>query len=128
VLEEWERLIPELRAGSFDAITANMSITKRRRQLVSFTERYCNNVVRFVARKSSGFDPVNTAGSGVGKPVAVREFRIAKRQLGPIPAHGQASHMNVATVGAMRILCQTGMRKMPTEGCHCAIDGGFGQY
>ena len=66
VLEEWERLIPELRAGSFDAIAASMSITEKRRELVSFTERYYSNVVRFVAREGSGFDPADAAGTTVG--------------------------------------------------------------
>ncbi len=66
VLEDWERLIPELRAGSFDAIAASMSITEKRRRLVSFTERYYSNVVRFVARKGSGFDPADAAGTTIG--------------------------------------------------------------
>ena len=66
VLEEWERLIPELRAGSFDAIAASMSITEERRQLVSFTERYYSNMVRFVAREGSGFDPADAAGTTIG--------------------------------------------------------------
>ena len=66
VLEEWERLIPQLRAGSFDAIAASMSITEKRRQLVSFTDRYYSNVVRFVARKGSGFDPADTADKTIG--------------------------------------------------------------
>ena len=66
VLEEWERLIPELRAGSFDTIAASMSITEERRQLVSFTDRYYSNVVRFVARKASGFDPTDAAGKAIG--------------------------------------------------------------
>ena len=66
VLEEWERLIPQLRAGSFDAIAASMSITEKRRQLVSFTERYYSNVVRFVARKGAGFDPAEAAGTTIG--------------------------------------------------------------
>ena len=61
VLEEWERLIPELRAGSFDAVAASMSITEKRRELVSFTDRYYSNMVRFVARKSSDFDPADAA-------------------------------------------------------------------
>ena len=59
-------LIPELRASSFDAIAASMSITEKRRQLVSFTDRYYSNVVRFVARKGSGFDPANPAGKTIG--------------------------------------------------------------
>ena len=66
VREEWERLIPELRAGSFDAIAASMSITEMRRKLVSFTDRYYSNVVRFVARKGSGFDPARAAGKTIG--------------------------------------------------------------
>ena len=66
VLEEWERLIPELRAGSFDAIAASMSITEKRRELVSFTDRYYSNVVRFVARKGSVFDPADAAGKTIG--------------------------------------------------------------
>ena len=66
VLEEWERLIPELRAGSFDAIAASMSITEKRRDLVSFTDRYYSNVVRFVAREGSGFDPAEPAGKTIG--------------------------------------------------------------
>ena len=66
VVEEWGRLIPELRAGSFDAIAASMSITEKRRQLVSFTDRYYSNVVRFVARKGSGFDPADAAGKTIG--------------------------------------------------------------
>ena len=63
VLEEWERLIPELRAGSFDAIAASMSITEERRELVNFSDRYYSNVVRFVAREGSGFD---AAGKTIG--------------------------------------------------------------
>ena len=66
VLEEWERLIPELRAGSFDAIAASMSITEKRRELVSFTDRYYSNVVRFVTRKGSGSDPADAAGKTIG--------------------------------------------------------------
>ena len=66
VLEEWERLIPELRVGSFDAIAASMSITEKRRELVSFTDRYYSNVVRFVARKGSSFDPDDAAGTTIG--------------------------------------------------------------
>ena len=67
VLEEWERLIPELRAGSFDAIAASMSITEKRRELVSFTGQVLQQTwSAFVARKSSGFDPADAAGTTVG--------------------------------------------------------------
>ncbi len=66
VLEDWEQLIPELRAGSFDAIAASMSITEQRRLQVSFTDRYYSNVVRFVARRGSGFDPAEAGGKIIG--------------------------------------------------------------
>ncbi len=66
VREEWEQLIPQLRAGSFDAIAASMSITAKRRKLVSFTDRYYSNAVRFVARKGAGFDPADAAGKTIG--------------------------------------------------------------
>ena len=43
-----------------------MSITEKRRQLVSFTDRYYGNVVRFVTRRDSGFDPEAPAGRTIG--------------------------------------------------------------
>ena len=66
VLHDWEGLIPALREGKFDAIAASMSITAKRRLLVSFTDRYYSNVVRFVARKGSGFDPADPTGKTIG--------------------------------------------------------------
>ena len=66
VRQDWEELIPGLRDGRFDAIVSSMSITEKRRQLVSFTDRYYSNVVRFVTRKGSGFDPEAPAGRTIG--------------------------------------------------------------
>ena len=66
VPQDWEGLIPGLRAGKFDAIVSSMSITGKRRRLVAFTERYYSSKVRFVARKGSGFDPAAPAGRTVG--------------------------------------------------------------
>jgi len=66
VRQDWEGLIPALRAGSFDTIVSSMSITEKRRRLVAFTERYYSSGVRFVARKGSGFDPEDTSGRTVG--------------------------------------------------------------
>ena len=66
VRQDWEGLIPALRAGRFDAIVSSMSITGKRRELVAFTERYYSSGVRFVARKDSGFDPEDTSGRIVG--------------------------------------------------------------
>ena len=66
VRQDWEGLIPALRAGRFDAIVSSMSITEKRRRLVAFTERYYSSGVRFVARKGLGFDPEDAAGRTVG--------------------------------------------------------------
>ncbi|WP_136661550.1 transporter substrate-binding domain-containing protein [Nitratireductor sp. XY-223] len=66
VRQDWEGLIPALRAGRFDAIVSSMSITEKRRELVAFTERYYSSGVRFVARKGSGFDADDAAGRTVG--------------------------------------------------------------
>ncbi len=66
VRQDWERLIPGLRAGKFDAIVSSMSITEKRRRLVAFTERYYSNEVRFVTRKGAGFDPAAPRGRTVG--------------------------------------------------------------
>ena len=66
VRQEWEGLIPALRAGRFDAIVSSMSITGKRRRLLAFTERYYSNVVRFVARRGSDFDPAAPAGRTIG--------------------------------------------------------------
>ena len=66
VRQDWAGLIPALLAGRFDAIVSSMSITEKRRRLVAFTDRYYSSVVRFVARKGSGFDPAAPAGRTIG--------------------------------------------------------------
>ena len=63
---EWETLIPELRAGTFDVIAASMSITEPRRELVAFTDRYYSNVARFIANKDSDFHPDRPVGTTIG--------------------------------------------------------------
>ena len=62
----WPMLIPELRAGTFDAIVASMSITEERRRVVAFTDRYYSNVSKFVTSKGSNFHPDELAGRTVG--------------------------------------------------------------
>ncbi len=66
VRKEWEKLIPALRSGEFDAIVSSMSITRKRQQLVAFTERYYSNEVRFVARKGMDFAPADLPSRTVG--------------------------------------------------------------
>ncbi len=66
VRQDWEGLIPGLRAGKFDAIVSSMSITEKRRRLVAFTDRYYSNTVRFVARQGAAFDPAAASGRMIG--------------------------------------------------------------
>ena len=66
VAQDWDGIIPALLAGKYDAIVASMSITDERRKVVSFTDKYYSNKVRFVAAKGGGFDPARLAGKTVG--------------------------------------------------------------
>ncbi len=66
VAQDWDGIIPALLAGKYDAIVASMSITDERKKVVSFTDKYYSNKVRFVAAKGGGFDPANLAGKTVG--------------------------------------------------------------
>jgi len=56
VAQDWDGIIPGLRAKKYDAIVASMSITKERQRVVEFTERYYSNVLAFVAAKGSNID------------------------------------------------------------------------
>ena len=64
-LYDWQELIPALLAHEIDAIAASVSITAQRRELVSFSDRYYSNLVRWVAARGSGFDPGDLSGSTV---------------------------------------------------------------
>ena len=55
--QDWDGIIPGLKAGKYDAIVAAMSITPERAQQVSFTDPYFSNTLVFLAKKDSNFDP-----------------------------------------------------------------------
>ncbi|WP_227677873.1 ABC transporter substrate-binding protein [Psychrobacter sp. H8-1] len=57
VAQDWDGIIPGLKAGKYDAIVAAMSITPERAQQVVFTEPYFSNSLVFLAKKDSSFDP-----------------------------------------------------------------------
>ncbi len=61
VAQDWDGIIPGLKAGKYDAIVAAMSITPERAQQVSFTDPYFSNTLVFLAKKDSSFDPSNSS-------------------------------------------------------------------
>ena len=66
VAQDWDGIIPGLLAGRYHAIVASMSITDERKKVVSFTDRYYSNQVRFLAAKNSKFDPAYPGGKIIG--------------------------------------------------------------
>lgn len=59
--QDWDGIIPGLKAGKYDAIVAAMSVTPEREQQVSFTEPYFSNTLVFLAKKDSDFDPSDSS-------------------------------------------------------------------
>lgn len=60
IAQDWDGIIPGLKAGKYDAIVAAMSITPERAEQVSFTDPYFSNTLVFLAKKDSAFDPNNS--------------------------------------------------------------------
>ncbi|MDN5565519.1 MAG: ABC transporter substrate-binding protein [Psychrobacter sp.] len=60
IAQDWDGIIPGLKAGKYDAIVAAMSITPERAEQVSFTDPYFSNTLVFLAKKDSSFDPDNS--------------------------------------------------------------------
>lgn len=58
--QDWDGIIPALKAGKYDAIISAMSVTPERGEQVDFSEPYFVNTLVFVAKKDSTFDPANT--------------------------------------------------------------------
>lgn len=66
VAQDWDGIIPGLKAKKYDAIVAAMSVTPERQLQVDFTEPYFTNSLVFIAPKDSDFDPsIATAINGV---------------------------------------------------------------
>ncbi len=59
--QDWDGIIPGLKAGKYDAIVAAMSVTPERQQQVSFTDPYFSNTLVFLTKKDSAFDPSNSS-------------------------------------------------------------------
>ena len=68
VEQEWDGMIPALKARKFDAIVASMSITEERKRQIDFSEKYYQTPARLVAPKDAGFEgtPDGLAGKRIG--------------------------------------------------------------
>jgi len=68
VEQEWDGMIPALKARKFDAIVASMSITEERKRQIDFSEKYYQTPARVVAPKDAGFadTPEGLAGKRIG--------------------------------------------------------------
>lgn len=55
--QDWDGIIPALKANKYDAIIAAMSITPERQQAVDFSEPYFSSSLVFLAKKDKDFDP-----------------------------------------------------------------------
>ena len=77
VQQDFDGMIPALKARKFDIIVASLSITPERQKVVDFSDKYYSTPARFVARLSAKLD---VSGSGLkGKKVGVQRATIHER-------------------------------------------------
>ncbi len=70
VQQEWDGMIPALKAQKFDAIVASMSITEERKRQIDFSDKYYQTPARVVAPKDADFE--DTAEGMAGKRIGVQ--------------------------------------------------------
>ncbi|WP_261843057.1 ABC transporter substrate-binding protein [Aliamphritea ceti] len=79
VAQDWDGIIPGLRAKKYDAIIASMSITEERMRVVDFSEKYYSNLLAFVSADGSN---IETTKEGLkGKNVGAQRATIAGQYL-----------------------------------------------
>ncbi|WP_175839342.1 ABC transporter substrate-binding protein [Burkholderia anthina] len=74
VEQDFDSMIPALRAKKFDAVLSSMTITPQRAEQIAFTQKLYNTPTRLVARKGTNLAP--TAESLKGKSVGVQQGTI----------------------------------------------------
>ncbi|PNK61087.1 ABC transporter substrate-binding protein [Psychrobacter sp. FDAARGOS_221] len=80
VSQDWEGIIPGLKAKKYDAIVAAMSVTPERAQQVDFTDPYFTNSLVFIATKDSDFDPTQEQMIN-GRKIAAQRSTISSQWL-----------------------------------------------
>ncbi|MGF6482933.1 ABC transporter substrate-binding protein [Paraburkholderia sp. JPY419] len=76
VENDFDGMIPGLKARKFDAILSGMSITPQRANQIAFTDKLWSSSLRLVARKGSNVLP--TAASLKGKTVGVQQGTVGE--------------------------------------------------
>ncbi|WP_286238705.1 ABC transporter substrate-binding protein [Neptuniibacter halophilus] len=66
VAQDWDGIIPGLKARKYDAIIASLSITPERSRVVAFSDHYYSNSLTFVTGKDTQFDPAMVEGKVIG--------------------------------------------------------------
>ena len=74
VEQDFDGMIPALKAKKFDAVLSSMTITPQRQQQIAFSSKLFNTPTRLVAKKGSSLAP--TAESLKGKSVGVEQGTI----------------------------------------------------
>jgi polar amino acid transport system substrate-binding protein len=82
VVNEWDTIIPNLLAGNYDAIMADMTITDERRQTIDFSDPYFPpDPSLYVSRADSAFDYDNLKGLKIGAQVATIQINYLDEKL-----------------------------------------------
>ncbi|MFO1149176.1 MAG: transporter substrate-binding domain-containing protein [Alsobacter sp.] len=61
-IDDWDSLIPDLRAGKVDAIVASLEITEERRQKIAFSHPYYRTPAVFMGRTDSTVTDISPSG------------------------------------------------------------------
>ena len=77
--QAWDGIIPGLLDRKYDAIIASMAITDRRKEQVSFSDKYYSTSARFAAHKNAKFE-ISDAGLS-GKRVGVQRATVYEAYL-----------------------------------------------
>lgn len=85
ISNDFDGLIPALKAGKFDAIESSMTVTDARRKQIDFTDRLYAGPTAIVTRKDSGLLPTGESlkGKTLGYMQGTIQETYAKAKLGP---------------------------------------------